>query len=154
MNQWKTVAGVVQHVGQVQISDGRGDCCLLDSLVIQASDGQTVRMVNVVVPGAIYELLQPGAVGNFDILILYYPKPFGSVARSFVVRMRSAEAYIEGMENVKAWVHSSKGAALHLLWYGIFLMPAFGFGLLLWICAGRLLALHVPSNIAAFSQRG
>jgi len=154
MSQWKTVIGEVRHVGRVQMRGGQEDCCLLDSLVILESNGQTVRMVNVVVPSAIYDVLKPGDIGDFDTLVLNYPKPFGSAARTFVVRLKSAAECIDGIQNVKAWVRGSKGAAFHFLWYGIVLMPAFGFGLLLWICAGRLLALNVPREVAMSSSQG
>lgn len=154
MSQWKMVVGEVRHVGQVQMRGGPEDCFLLDSLAIRGSDGHTTRMVGVVVPGAIYDVLKPGVVGNFAVLVLTYPKPFGSAERTFVVRLKSAEEFIDGIQNVRAWVRSSKGAALHFFWYGIVLMPAFGFGLLLWVCAARLLALNVPPDVSAVSLRG
>jgi hypothetical protein len=68
--------------------------------------------------------------------------------------LKSEQECIDGTRNVKAWVRGSKGAALHFLCYGIVLMPAFGFGLLLWICAIRLLTLSVPPEAAVTSRRG
>lgn len=154
MGQWKTVVGEVRHVGSVQVRGGQEDCFLLDSLVVRGSDGQTIRMLDIVVPGEIYEELKLGGTGQFEILALNYPKVFGSATRSFVISFKTADRLIDGIQNVKVWVRSSKGAALHYLWYGIVLMPAFGFGFLLWICAVRLLALNIPLDVTSSSQRG
>jgi hypothetical protein len=155
MSQFKKLVGEVRHVGRVLMSGGPEDCCQLDALVVRDSDnGEVIRMVDVIVPNAIHEVLKPGEIGQLEILMLNYPKPFGSAARYFVLRLESANEWIDGTSNVKAWVRGSKGAALHFLWFGLILMPAFGFGLLLWICAARLLALNVPPAVAVSSQRG
>lgn len=154
MDHWRSVRGEVRHVGNVKMRGGQEDCCLLDSLVIRESDGQTVRWVDVVVPSAIQDLLKLGDVAEFDVLVLNYPKPFGSTPRTFVVRLKSADGCIDGIQNVVAWIRGSKGAAFHFLWCGGVLMPAFGFGLLLWLCALRLLILNVPSDVVVASPRG
>jgi len=137
------IQGVVVHRGAGQ-RDPRPDCYLVDELVFKDTQGQLIRLADVVVPAGAYGMLHQGASGRFDILYLIYPKPMGNYDRTFVVDVRTAEGTANGADSIHRWVQSSKGAAFHFFWYGFLLLPAFGFGLLLWVCALRLIALEVP----------
>jgi hypothetical protein len=146
MTHWQTVSGEVVDVGRILHQGGPDDCYHLDSVVFRDINGTIVRVMGVVVPGAIYWMLKAGVRGQFKLLHLTYPKPFGSYLRSFLIGMKSSEGSVDGESNVRKWVRDSKGGAFHFLWFGVVLMPAFGVGLLLWICAARLLMLTVPSE--------
>lgn len=143
MTHLQTINGVVIDIGAAQHDPGP-DCYLVKNLVLKESGGKVVRLAEVVVPGSIHWMLKPGAVGRFNLLYLTYPKPLGSYLRAFMTEVTCADGSVDGAQNVHSWIRSSKGAVLHFLWFGLVLMPAFGFGLLLWICAARLLLLNAP----------
>lgn len=153
MTRLQELEGAVFRLGAAQ-RDARTDCYLLEELVLKNKDGQLIRLTDVVVPGGAFSLLVPGDDCRLHVLQLAYPKPIGTFDRAFVVRVLSNEGLVEGAENVRKWVSSSKGAAFHYLWYGLVLLPAFGFGLLLWACALRLLALKVPSLAGDSNAKG
>ena len=144
MTHLQTISGEVVRVGPGQHDPGP-DCYLVEELVLKDRSGNAVRIAGIVVPGAAHWMLRPGMAGRFELLHLTYPKPMGSYTRSFLVNISCADGDMNGAQNVQKWIQSSKGAALHFLWFGLVLMPAFGFGLLLWICATRLLLLKAPS---------
>lgn len=153
MTHWQTVSGEVVDVGRILHQGGPEDCYQLDAVVFRDINGTIIRVTDIVVPGAIHWMLKAGMRGQFELLHLTYPKPFGSYLRSFLIGMKSCQGNADGEPNVRKWVRESKGAAFHFLWFGVVLMPAFGFGLLLWICAVRLLMLNVPSK-SGQSQSG
>lgn len=144
MTHLQAISGTVVSVGPGEHDPGP-DCYLVRELVLKDGGGKGLRMVGIVVPGAAYWMLKPGAVGRFELLHLTYPKPLGSHTRSFLVNVSCADGDVNGIRNVQEWIRGSKGAALHFLWFGLVLMPAFGFGLLLWLCAARLLLLKAPT---------
>lgn len=143
MAHLQTINGEVVSVAPGQHDPGP-DCYLVKELVLKDGSGKAVRLVDIVVPGAAHWMLKPGTAGRFDLLHLTYPKPLGYYVRSFLVRASCADGDVNGAQNVHRWIRSSKGAAFHFLWFGLVLMPAFGFGLLLWICAARLLLVKAP----------
>lgn len=143
MTHLQTINGEVVRVGPGQHDPGP-DCYLVKELVLKDGSGKAVRLVDIVVPGPAFWMLKPGVVGHFDLLHLTYPKPFGSYLRSFLSKASCPEGNVHGAQNINKWIRSSKGAAFHFLWFGLVLMPAFGFGLLLWICAARLLFVKAP----------
>ena len=143
MTHLQTINGEVVTVGPGQHDPGP-DCYLVKELVLKDGAGKAVRFVDIVIPGAAHWMLKPGAVGRFDLLHMTYPKPMGSYLCSFLVNASCANGQVNGAQSIHKWIRSSKGAAFHFLWFGVVLMPAFGFGLLLWICAFRLISLRVP----------
>jgi hypothetical protein len=148
MTHLQTIDGEVVSVGPGQHDPGP-DCYLVKELVLKDGSGTVVRLVDVVVPGAAHWMLKPGAAGRFDLLHLTYPKPLGSYLRSFLVAASCADGDVNGARNIHRWIRSSKGAAFHFLWFGLLLMPAFGFGLLLWICATKLLFVKAPPLLSS-----
>lgn len=141
MTHLQTIQGEIVGVGPAQHDVGL-DCYLVKGMVLREGNGSVVRLPEVVVPGAMHWMLKPGTAGRFELLHLTYPKPLGSYLRTFMFEISSADGDVNGLQNVNKWIRSSKGAAFHFLWLGLVLMPAFGFGLLLWLCAARLFALN------------
>lgn len=143
MTRLHQLEGAVVYRGAAQ-RDPRTDCYLLGELVVKDGRGQVVRLTDVVVPGRAFSMLTSGGKCQIQVLHLTYPKPLGTFERAFLVKVHSDVGFADGAEDIRKWVTSSKGAAFHYLWYGLILLPAFGFGLLLWACALRLIALEVP----------
>lgn len=146
MGSRQAITGEVVHVGAILQQGGQEDCSLLESVVFKDRAGTITRFTGLVVPGNLHWMLKPGLEGKFELLHITYPKPLGSYIRSFLTEITSEKASGVGREGVRKWISSSKGACFHYLWYGVVLLPAFGFGVLLWICAFRLLRISVPST--------
>lgn len=154
MNYRQALIGKVVHVGNILQQGGPEDCCLLDSIVFRDRAGAITRLTGVVVPGKVHWTLTTGLEGQFELLHLTYPKPFGSYVRSFIVEVKSKDATVDGEDSVRKWISSSKGAFFQYLWFGLILLPAFGFGILLWICAIRLLKISFTKRPLSSGGKG
>lgn len=140
----QTIFGKVVSVGRTFQQDGSRRCYLVDVVVLENDAGGIMRLIDVVVPCSIHWMLEVGEQGQFEFLYVQYPKPFGSYLRCFLIGLRSKRGNVQGAPDVQKWMRASRGAALHFFGYGLILMPAFGLGLLFWICAVRLVMVNLP----------
>lgn len=140
------VIGRLEAKGQAQYERDRGNYAIYDYLRFENEDQTEMYFERVCIPSYIDSLISPGSLSEFHIVTLSYPKVFGSRNFSFLYAITINGKTKESFDEIRHCFSSSKWGALNLFWIGIVLMPAFGFGLLLWIAALRLLGLSLPEQ--------
>jgi len=95
-------------------------------------------------------LLRNRGTQTFFFAEVRFPRFLGSARRYVLYAVQSQGRTTEAIEQSCRLVSQQKVEAFKLLFYGLFLLPLYGFGLLLWIWAARLLAVRLPA--AAMSQ--
>jgi hypothetical protein len=113
-------------------------------LRFETPESGSKHLQEVIVPSSVQALMELGDRGEFELMFVPYPKPFGTYERCFLTGVCTERGKVDAMPEVRKWISASKGAALNFFWLGLILMPGFGIGLLFWICALRLLLIKQP----------
>lgn len=120
----------------------------------EGRSGTGAYLQNVFVSSYLDSLLDAGVAGTFYVAELAMPKVFGSRPLYFIYAIDTGGKRYEAIPQTKRILNGCKGAAGKLAWYGLILLIAWGFGLLLWVQAARLLALQLPEAEMASVLQG
>lgn len=140
------VIGKLEATGPAERASNPLNLALYSYLRIVGDDGDELFLEQVFVPAYLDSTLSLGTPTELYVVTIPYPKLFGSHDKSFVYGMTLNGTRRNALKEVRQIFQGTKGAAFHLFWYGLVLMPAFGFGLLFWIAALRLLQLTLPEH--------
>ncbi|MET3650302.1 hypothetical protein [Dyella japonica] len=83
---------------------------------------------------------------TFFLAEFQMPRFFGSAKKHVLYAVRSQGRTTETIQQTCRLVSQQKVEAFKLLFYGLFLLALYGFGLLLWVWAVRLLAVRLPAE--------
>lgn len=117
----------------------------------EGRSGAGAYLQNVFVSSYLDSLLDAGVAGTFYVVELAMPKLFGSRPFYFIYAVEIGGTLYEAIPQTKRILNGCKGAVGKLAWYGLILLIAWGFGLLLWVQAGRLFAMQLPEAAMANS---
>ena len=140
------VVGRLEAKGPVQYERDRGNYAIYDYIRFQGEDQTETYLQRVCIPTYLDSSISIGSPAEFHIVTLSYPKIFGSRDISYVYAVTLNGKTKESLNEVRRCFSSSKWGALNLFLVGIILLPAFGFGVLLWIAGLRLLGLALPEQ--------
>lgn len=134
--------GPVVHGG---VHNGAEPGALYDYIRMEGCDGQEEYLERVVIPGFLDSLIDVGVVGTLYIVEVPIPTMFfGSKPMCFVYAVETGGKVRKGIEQTQRCLQSAKTGATKLFGYGFILLIAYGFGLLLWIQAYRLVSIKLP----------
>jgi len=118
---------------------------IYEYLRIEGGDGREHYLEKVVVPSYLDIACEPGLKGEFYLVTIPYPKLFGSYQIRYLFGISSNGKLREAILQAARCVTSGHGGyVFQLLVLGTFLLPAFGFGMLFWLLALRLMLVKVP----------
>lgn len=106
--------------------------------------GQEIYLEHVHIPAFLDSLISSGTVGTFYVMGIPIPKPFGSKPFYFVYALNIDGRLSDAIAQTNRLLRACKAGALRLAWFGLILLAAWGFGVVLWIQAVRLLSLSMP----------
>ena len=118
---------------------------IYEYLRFETSGGDERYFERVIVPSYLDSVLGFGAKGDFFVLTVPFPKMFGSSPVN-VVFATSCEGKqrLAIPQAARCITGGNGGFAFKLFMFGLIMMPAFGFGLIFWIWALRVMLVQVP----------
>lgn len=143
--------GPVLHDG---VDNGSEPVAIYQYVRFEEEGRREVYLQHVFVSSYLDSLLDAGSAGTFYVVELAMPKVFGSRPLYFIYAVDTGGKRYEAIPQTKRILNGCKGAAGKLAWYGLILLIAWGFGLLLWVQAARLLALQLPEAAMANALQG
>lgn len=133
--------GPVVHDGA---HNGAEPAAIYDYIRLEDEGGREIYMERVMVPAFLDSLIDVGTKGKFYIVEVRLPKLFGSKSMHFIYAINVNGKVRKAVEQTQRCLRSVKGGAIKLFGYGCVLLIAWGFGLLLWIQAFRLMRVSLP----------
>lgn len=143
-----TTTGPVLQDG---VDNGAEPAAIYQYVRFEEEGRREVYLQHVFVPSYLDSLLNAGSVGTFFVVELAMPKLFGSRPFYFIYAVEIGGTLYEAIPQTKRILNGCKGAVGKLAWYGLILLIAWGFGLLLWVQAGRLFSMQLPEAAMANS---
>lgn len=140
------ISGVLANTGQaVHIGGQAESAAVYDYLRIEGEDGKEHYLEKVAVPSYLDATLAPGTKGNFYVVVIDFPKMFGSHQLRYLFATSSEGKLRQAIPQAARCVTDGNlWEALRLFGYGVVLLPAFGYGVLLWLWALRLMLVKAP----------
>ncbi|MDH0342066.1 hypothetical protein [Chromobacterium haemolyticum] len=135
--------GPVMHDG---VDNGAEPATIYNYVRLQDENGGDTYMQQVFVPAVLDSLLDVGTAGTFYVVEVAIPKLFGSRPFHFVFGLEVGGKLYQAVPQTRRILNGCKGGAAKLAWYGLILLIAWGFGLLLWVQAARLLSITLPES--------
>jgi len=115
-----------------------------DYIRVEDRGGQEVYLEQVIVPAYLDSLINMGMVATLYVAEVRIPTLFGSKSMHWVYALESGGKVRKAIEQTQRCFRGAKMSVLKLFLYGLGLMVFYGFGLLLWIQAVRLLSADLP----------
>lgn len=142
------ISGVLANTGPAAYIGGRAEsAAVYDYLRIEGEDGREHYLEKVAVPSYLDATLAPGAKGNFYIVTINFPKMFCSHQLRYLFATSSDGKLRQAIPQAARCVTDGNlWEALRLFGYGVVLLPAFGYGVLLWLWALRLMLVKAPAD--------
>jgi hypothetical protein len=150
MQYIKTYSGKLEATGPV-INDGPASgssesCAFYDYLRLDGN-GQEIFLERVMIPAYLDSLAKLGSVMTLGVVAVPVPTTFfGSKPVHLVYALETGGKARMGIDQAVRLHRSIKHRAFTLFWYGLILLPAWGFGVLFWIRAIRLITFRLPLN--------
>ncbi|WP_109126175.1 hypothetical protein [Dyella sp. C11] len=144
----RTITGYLASLGSIE--ENQNGARYYSYLRFNTESGSDGYCEGVMTLPVLDSLLRDRDAQTFFFAEVRFPRFFGSAKRHVLYAVRSQGRTTEAVEQSCRLVSQQKVEAFKLLFYGLFLLPLYGFGLLLWIWAARLLAVRVPAT--AMSQ--
>ena len=140
------VTGRLAALGAMTHSRAGGESSVIyEYLRIETEGGNEQYFERVIVPSYLDSVLSFGAKGDFFVLTVPFPKMFGSSPVHIVFATSCEGKPRQAIPQAARCVTSGNGGlALKLVLFGLIMMPAFGFGLVFWIWALRMMLVKVP----------
>lgn len=133
--------GPVVHDGA---HNGAEPAAMYDYIRFEDEGGQEVYLERVIVPAFLDSLIDVGTKGKLYIVEVRVPTLFGSKPMHFIYAIDVNGKVRKAVEQTQRCLRSAKGGAIKLFGYGCVLLIAWGFGLLLWVQAFRLMRVNLP----------
>lgn len=146
MNEILRIDGRLAATGLVVHEQRPENVSIYDYLRFVGENGQETYLERVFVPGYLDSRIGAGFMGRFYLVTLHYPQLFGSKPSSFLFGVVSAGQLWDGIQPVRKCFGLTKMGVVQLFIGGLVLLVAWGFGLLFWIQAIRLIRLELPMN--------
>ncbi len=147
MSILRKVSGELVATGPV-VYDGAHNwaepAAMYDYVRLEEDGGHDFYMERVMVPAFIDSLLGVGTKAKFYIVEVRIPTLFGSKPMHLIYAIDVNGKMHRAIEQTQRCLRSAKGGAIKLFGYGCVLLIAWGFGLLLWVQAFRLLRVSLP----------
>jgi len=147
MSILKKISGELVATGSV-VHDGAHNssepAAMYDYLRFEDEQGQDVFLERVIVPAAMDSHLGLGIVGKFYLVEVRVPTLFSSKPMYFFYGIETNGRVRKAITQTQRCLRSAKGGVIKLFGYGCILLVAWGFGLLLWVQAFRLLSINLP----------
>ena len=144
----KTVSGELVATGTVAYDgahNGAEPAAMYDYVRIEDERGQDIFLERVIVPAALDSHLGLGTTGKFYLVEVRVPTLFGSKPMYFAYGIEvNGRRVHKAIAQTQRCLRSAKGGAIRLFGWGCILLVAWGFGLLLWVQACRLLSISLP----------
>lgn len=106
--------------------------------------GEELYLERVIVPAFLDSLIGVGIAGTFHFVEVRIPTLFGSKPMYFIYALEIGGKIRKAIEQTQRCLRSAKGGAVKLFGWGCVLLIAWGFGVLLWIQAYRLITVSLP----------
>lgn len=119
---------------------------MYDYLRFEDGTGKDIYVERVVIPAYLDSSVRTGMVATFLVAEVPIPTMLSSKPMHFVYELETGGKTRRAIEQVQKVFRLTKRAAYPLLGYGLILLPAWGFGLLFWFRAIRLIRLRLPLN--------
>lgn len=118
---------------------------IYDYLRIEGDDKKEHYLEKVIVPSYLDATLSPGTKGIFYVVTITFPKLFGSHQIRYLFATSNEGKLTHAIpQAARCATDGNGGQALKLLLLGTMLLPAFGYGLLFWLLALRLMLVKAP----------
>jgi hypothetical protein len=148
MSRTRTLSGELVATGPV-VYDGTQfgaaePYSMYDYLRFEDEAGKDLYIERVVIPAYLDSSIRAGMEATFLVVEVPIPTMLGSKPMHFVYAVETGGKMRRAIEQVQKIFRLTKGAALPMFWYGLILLPAWGFGLVLWIRAVRIIKLRLP----------
>jgi len=142
----QNISGALVNTGPaVHIGGQAESAAVYDYLRIEGEDGKEHYLEKVAVPSYLDATLAPGTKGNFYIVSIDFPKMFGSHQLRYLFATSSEGKLRQAIPQAARCVTDGNlWEAIRLFGYGVVLLPAFGYGVLLWLWALRLMLVKAP----------
>ncbi len=142
------ISGVLANTGPAsytaphsQVESG----AIYDYLRIEGNDGRERYLEKVIVPSYLDVTLAPGMEGDFYIALITTPKLLGSRQLCCLFATSTGGQLRQAIRQSARCATDGNGIeAFKLLVLGTLLLPAFGYGMLFWLLALRLMLVKVP----------
>lgn len=142
------ISGVLANTGPATYTgpDSRVEsAAVYDYLRIEGDDGREHYLERIAVPSYLDATMAPATKGVFYVVTIPFPKLFGSHQLRYVFGTSSDGKIRQAVPQAARCVTDGNGgAAFKLLVLGTFLLPAFGYGILFWLLAWRLMLVKAP----------
>lgn len=144
------ISGVLANTGPCTYTgpDSRAESATIyDYLRIEGDDERDYYLEKVVVPSYLDVACDPGVKGGFYLVTIPFPKLLGSHKIRYLFAIASDGKRREAIPQAVRCVTSGHGGYIfQLLVLGVALLPAFGFGILFWLLALRLMLVKAPED--------
>lgn len=142
------ISGALTNTGPCTYTGPNGhveSATIYEYLRIEGDGGREYYLEKVVVPSYLDVACDPGLKGVFYLVTIPYPKLFGSHPIRYLFGI-SSNGKLRGAipQTERCVTRGNGGYVFQLLVLGAFLLPAFGFGMLFWLLALRLILVKVP----------
>lgn len=108
MIQYLKLTGRLLAMGREQHHGAPLHASMVDYLKFETSDGKSRQVQEVVVPSLVHSTLAVGDAGEFDLIVMNYPKPFGTYSRYFLAGLRTGRGEVEATPEVRKWVAAQR----------------------------------------------
>ena len=138
----RTITGTLTAWGSSE--ENQNGATLYSYLRFETIDGRDGYCEGVMTLPVLDSLLRGGSTKTFYLAEVRLPRMFGSKTHHVLYAVRSQGRTTEAIDPSSRLLSQQKVEALKLFFFGLFLMPLWGAGLLLWIWGIRLLAVSLP----------
>ena len=140
------VTGRLAALGPMIHSGAGGESSVIyEYLRFETKEKEERYFERIIVPSYLDSVLGFGAHGDFYVLTLRLPKMFGSSPVHVMFANACEGKARHAIPQAALCLKSGHGSlALKLLLLGAITLPAFGFGVVLWIWALRMMLIKVP----------
>jgi hypothetical protein len=138
----RTITGKLTAWGGAEAN--QNGALLYSYLRFETSDGSDGYFEGVMTLPVLDSLLRAGGIQTFYLCAVRMPRMFGSKKHHVLYAVRHQGRTTEAIHSSSRLLAQQKVAALKLFFFGLFLIPLWGAGLVLWIWGLRLLAVGLP----------
>jgi hypothetical protein len=138
----RTITGTLTAWGNSE--ENQNGATLYSYLRFETIDGHDGYCEGVMALPVLDSLLRGGSTRTFYLAEVRLPRMFGSKKHHVLYAVHSQGRTTEAIHPSSRLLSQQKVEAMKLFFFGLFLIPLWGAGLLLWIWGVRLLAVSLP----------